>query len=106
MKAQGPALVLNQPFQFRNPVPSKDIPPGTPVQPTIVHVTCDEQGVVQESELLQTTGLSARALDAVANMKIGAAPNASGAPPSQREAYVRVECFSDQGGFHTQQLRR
>jgi hypothetical protein len=105
MKAHGPAVVLYQPIQFVNPVFSKDIQPGTPVEPTIVHVTFNEEGIVQESELLQTSGLSAQALDVVTKMKFRGAPNASGAPPRQREAYIRVEFLPAPAGMRMQQIR-
>jgi hypothetical protein len=63
------------------------------IQPVIVHVTVDEKGNVQESEVLQTTSLSDRALSLLRErpLPLMLAPEASGTPPRQREAFVRVE---------------
>jgi hypothetical protein len=91
MMAQGPAVVLNLPMRIQTAVPSTDIPSGSVAEPTIVHVILDDQGNVQESEVLQTSSVSARALDSVTQRKWFAAPQPGGAPPRQREAYVRVE---------------
>jgi hypothetical protein len=91
MKAQGPAVVLGGISEFTQIVNAADIQAGAPIQPAVVHVTFDEAGAAQEAELLQTNGMSARALDHVTHMKIWAAANPPGAPPRQREAYITVE---------------
>ena len=98
MKAQGPAVVLFSPMQMTRMMPSQNVQPGVPVEPAIVHVTLDEQGNVQESELLQTSGLSAQALEFVTHDKLWAVPQTPGTPPRQRELFVRVEFVPAQLG--------
>jgi hypothetical protein len=63
------------------------------VQPSIVHVTLDPQGKVEESEVLETSATSAQALALIAQSTLAAfaLPQADGTPPRQREAYVQVE---------------
>jgi hypothetical protein len=90
MQSQGPAVVLFSPGRMTRLVPSPNVPQGATVQPAIVHVTLDEEGKVQESELLQTSGVSAQALDLVAQTKLWPVPQAGGTPPRQRELFVTV----------------
>jgi hypothetical protein len=99
MISQGPAVVLFAPMQMTRMVPSPSMQPGSAIEPAIVHVTLDEQGHVQESELLQTTGLSSQALALVTGTKLWPAPQTSGTPPRQREAFVRVEFVPAQPGI-------
>lgn len=91
MKAQGPAVTLAAPIQFQDVLRTADVTAGSTVQPAIVHVTFDEEGVAQESEVLQSSGMSQTALSFITGKKIWAAPNVPGAPPRQREAYILVE---------------
>lgn len=91
MREQGPAVVLFAPILMTRRVPVPGTQDAALVEPVEVHVTLDEQGKVQESELLQSSGLSAQALDFVRQMEIWPAPQAGGTPPRQREAFVRVE---------------
>jgi hypothetical protein len=93
MVQQGPAAVLFRPTRSRRYVSSPDVAKDASIQPVIVHVTVDEQGNVQESEVLQTTSMSDRALSLLRErpLPIMLAPEATGTPPRQREAFVRVE---------------
>ncbi len=90
MKSQGAAVVLFAPMRMTRTVREGSGPSGGAVQPTIVHVTLDELGNVQESEVLQTSGVSAQALAFVQQMKVWPVPQTGGTPPRQREAFVRV----------------
>jgi TonB family protein len=72
-------------------VRSRSVAPGAAVEPTIVHVTVDEQGNVQESEVLQSSGVSEQALALVKQTKLMPAPQTGGTPPRQREVFVHVE---------------
>jgi hypothetical protein len=91
MKEQGPAITLGGVIQGRDIVRAPDIQAGSQIAPAVVHVTFDEQGAAQESEVLQSSGMSQRALSYVTGKKIWANQNAPGAPPRQREAYILVE---------------
>jgi hypothetical protein len=98
MKEQGPAVVLFAPMRMNRVTPLLNLSQGTRVEPVVVHVTLDQQGNVQESEVLQTNSESAQALALVAQTKLWPVPEAGGTPPRQREAYVRVEFVSSLDG--------
>ncbi len=104
MMSHGPAVVLFAPTQMTRIVPSQSVQPGSTIEPAIVHITLDEQGNVQESELLQTTGLSPQALAFVTGTQLWPAPQTAGTPPRQREAYVRVEFVPLQSGAFARYL--
>ena len=91
MVQQGPATVLFLPTRSRRYVSSQNVAVDAAIQPVIVHATLDAKGNVQESELLQTTSMSAQALDLIKQSQLMPAPETSGTPPRQREAFVRVE---------------
>jgi len=91
MKALGPAIQLFLPTRMRHFIRSTSIQPGSLIESSIVHVTMDEKGNVLESENLQTSSLSAQALEAVTHNQFFALALPPGAPPREREAYVRVE---------------
>ncbi len=88
MIAQGPATALALPSRFamRGPNPLR----GPVIQPVIVHAVIDTAGRVRESEALQTSGLSAEALNFVTGMKFPPLQPASGAAPLEREAFINV----------------
>jgi hypothetical protein len=88
MIAQGPATALQLPTRF--PIPGPGTAPGAAVQPVIVHAVIDAKGNVRESEVLQTSSMSAAALDFITGMKFPPEATASGASPSEREAYINV----------------
>jgi len=89
MVAQGAATALGQPERFA--LPGGGTPAlGSMIQPAIVHVTLDTQGKVIESEVLQTSSVSAAALDLVNGSQFGVMKTASGAAPVEREAYINV----------------
>lgn len=94
MIAQGTAIGLGAPNRF--PLPAFATTPGGVIQPVIVHVVMDAQGKVLESEALQTSSLSAAALELVNGSNFGVMKSASGAAPLEREAYINVR-------FHPQQ---
>jgi TonB family protein len=56
----------------------------------IVHAVIDAKGNVRESEVLQTSSVSAAALAFVTGMKFAPMTPASGASPTEREAYINV----------------
>ena len=89
MVAQGTAMALGTPERFALPGVRPQAP-GNTIQPAIVHVTLDPQGRVLESEVLQTSAVSAAALSLVNEWHFGAMKTASGAPPIEREAYINV----------------
>jgi hypothetical protein len=89
MIAQGPATALGSPARF--PLPGPAPSPGRYMQPVIVHAIIDEQGNVRESEVLQSSSVSEAALDFVSKMKQGQMPQASGASPIEREAFINVQ---------------
>lgn len=97
MKAHGPAVVLNTPMRTSMVLPSASGQPGPSGEPAIVHVTLDDQGNVEESEVLQTSGASASALNFVRGMKWFAMPRPPGAPLRQRELYIRVGSVGGKG---------
>jgi hypothetical protein len=88
MIAQGPATALQLPTRF--PLPGPGAAPGPAIQPVIVHAVIDAKGKVRESEVLQTSSVSAAALNFVTGMKFPAEATASGASPTEREAYINV----------------
>jgi hypothetical protein len=88
MIAQGPATALQLPTRF--PLPGPSPAPGAVVQPVIVHAVIDAKGNVRESEVLQTSSVSAAALAFVTGMKFAPMTPASGASPTEREAYINV----------------
>jgi hypothetical protein len=88
MIAQGPATALQLPTRF--PIPGPGTAPGAAVQPVIVHAVIDAKGNVRESEVLQTSSMSTAALDFITGMKFPPEATASGASPSEREAYINV----------------
>jgi len=97
MIAQGPArtLMIPQRLPLRQARPSLAY-----VQPVIVHAIIDEHGTVRESEVLQDTALDSDALSLVQKMKLPSPPQASGAPATEREAYVSVQFFPAPGLLH------
>jgi hypothetical protein len=62
----------------------------------IVHVIVDEHGNARETEVLQSSSVSAAALDFVSRMKHGQMKPASGAPAIEREAYINVQFWPAQ----------
>ena len=89
MIAQGTAMALGTPERFA--LPGGDTPvPGGMIQPAIVHVTLDTQGKVIESEVLQTSIVSAAALSQVNGTQFGFLKTPAGAAPVEREAYINV----------------
>lgn len=88
MIAQGPATAVQLPIRF--PLPGPGPAPGAAIQPVIVHAVIDAKGNVRESEVLQTSAVSAAALDFVTGMKFPSETAASGASPTEREAYINV----------------
>jgi hypothetical protein len=88
MIAQGPATALQLPTRF--PLPGPGAAPGAAIQPVIVHAVIDSKGKVRESEVLQTSSVSAAALVFVTGMKFPPEATASGASPTEREAYINV----------------
>jgi hypothetical protein len=88
MIAQGPAAALQLPTRF--PLPGPSPAPGAAIQPVIVHAVIDAKGNVRESEVLQTNSVSAAALDFVTGMRFPPEAPASGASPTEREAYINV----------------
>jgi hypothetical protein len=89
MIAQGTATALGAPELIVMPA-GREPAPGNMIQPAIVHATIDTQGKAIESEVLQTSSVSAAALNLVNGLKFGVMKTASGAPPVQREAYIIV----------------
>jgi len=90
MVSQGPAVVLNAPSRSQMSRASAALSPGSAVEPVIVHAIVDQQGHVEESELLQTTGLSEQALALVNGQQFGELPAQPGAPQRQREMFIEV----------------
>jgi hypothetical protein len=88
MIAQGSATALALPGRFRMNGPA--IAPGGATQPVIIHAVIDTAGHVRESEALQTSAVSAAALDFVNDMTFGPMKPASGAAPLERESYINV----------------
>jgi hypothetical protein len=88
MLAQGPATALGLPTRFAIRGPGNA--PGGVVQPVIIHAVIDAAGGVKESEALQTSTVSAVALDFVTHMNFGVVKPASGASPFEREAFINV----------------
>ena len=97
MIAQGPAVTLMTPFRMQLPEFSPDLSAGAAIEPVIVHATLDQEGHVQESELLQNSGLGAQALALLAGEQFGAVPAQPGAPQRQREIYFEVRFQPAQG---------
>ncbi len=60
------------------------------IQPTIVHALIDQAGNVREAEALQSTSVSAAALEYVKQSKFPQAV-AAGTAPRQREAFINVQ---------------
>lgn len=87
MVAQGPATAMGGPERFAMP---GGLVTGAVIQPVIVHATLDTKGKVLESEVLQTSSVSAEALRLVSSSKFGAMKPASGASPVERDAYINV----------------
>lgn len=98
MIAQGPALELIFPARPWTYVWSTDMPARANVEPTIVHLTLDEHGAVEESEALQTWSSSSAALAHVLKKMKFDPVNADGGPPRQRELYLDVEFHPCPGG--------
>ena len=94
MKSQGAAVVLFAPTKTIRRVWSPNVATGATVEPVIVHVTLDEQGKVQESEVLQTSAASAQALAQVTQTKLWpiAMQQNDGTPPRQQGS-----CSSESG---------
>jgi hypothetical protein len=90
MIAQGPALRLMLPVRPWAYVNSTDVSAGSTIQPVIVHAIVDEKGAVQESEVLQTSALSAKALAYASNHLFDPLPP-DGGPPRQREVFLEVQ---------------
>jgi hypothetical protein len=88
MISQGPATALGAPSRFALPLPGRA--PGGVVQPVIIHAAIDAAGEVRESESLQTSSVSAAALEFVNQMNFGPMKPASGASPFEREAFINV----------------
>jgi hypothetical protein len=88
MISQGPAATLQLPSRFALPGPGAA--PGPAIQPTIVHAVIGPDGSVRESEALQTSSVSAAALAFVTGMRFPAPKPASGASPTEREAFINV----------------
>lgn len=88
MISQSPARLLGgvERFPVAGPAPSS----GAYVQPVIVHAIIDEKGNVVESEALQTSSLSAAALDYVNMSKYGQKNAVIGSAPVEREAFINV----------------
>jgi hypothetical protein len=89
MIAQGPASVLGSPARFPLPAPAQS--PGPYIQSVIVHAIIDEQGNVRELEALQSSSVTAAALDFVTGIKHGAMKPASGSSSMEREAFMNVQ---------------
>jgi hypothetical protein len=83
--------MLGMPFVTARPVFSTDVAAGSPTQTAVIHATFDEQGNVQEYEPLQNSGLTAQAIEAVKKSPAFSPQRVPGAPPVQREEYVRVQ---------------
>lgn len=94
MIAQGAATALGSPNRF--PIPTFSASISGVIQPAIVHATIDAQGKVLESEVLQTSAVSATALQMVTAMNFGVQKPAGGAAPVEREAYINVRFFPQQ----------
>jgi hypothetical protein len=88
MIAQGPATTLMLPTRF--PIPGSASAPGAAIQSVIVHAIIDSTGAVRESEVLQTSSLSAAALSLVTGMTFPEKQPAAGASPTEREYYINV----------------
>jgi hypothetical protein len=97
MIAQGPAMEPILPARPWVYVWSTNMPANATVEPTIIHMTLDEKGVVQESEALQTWSSSSAAL-AYVSKKMFEPVKADGGPPRQREMYLDVEFHPCPGG--------
>jgi hypothetical protein len=89
MVSQGPATALALPGRFPIRVPMAGS--GTVIQPVIVHAVIESDGKVLESEALQTSSVSTKALNLVNAMKFPAPKPASGAPAMEREAFINVQ---------------
>jgi hypothetical protein len=90
MTAHGPAPVSDVPERFPMFFPAANASDSN-VQPTIVHVTIDPNGNVQEIEALQHTSVSDQALALMKSRRYPASPQPAGASPRLREAFVNVQ---------------
>ena len=97
MISQGPAMEPMAPARPWIYVWSTDVPANGTIEPTIIHMTLDDRGAVQESESLQTWSSSSAAL-AHASKRMFNAVNTNGGPPRQRETYLQVEFHPCPGG--------
>jgi hypothetical protein len=89
MISQGAATALALPGRFPIRVPMAGA--ATVIQPVIVHAVIESDGKVLESEALQTSSVSATALNLVNGMKFPAPKPASGASAMEREAFINVQ---------------
>lgn len=87
MIAQGPATALGSPSRYSVRTPA----PGSYTQPVIVHAIIDEHGNARETEVLQSSSVSASALDFVGKMKHGQMKPAGGAITIEREVFINVQ---------------
>jgi hypothetical protein len=90
MLAHGAAAIMSGPDRFAHIRPAPKGDADALIQPTIVHALIDESGNVREAEALQSTSVSAAALDLVKRSKFPQAA-AKGTAPLQREAFINVQ---------------
>jgi hypothetical protein len=91
MVARGAAPVMGSPERFPIFVFSDKVPSGPTIQPTIVHVTLDAAGQVQEIEALQSGALTDQAIALIRNRKYAPIPQPAGSSALLRDAYVNVQ---------------
>lgn len=94
MESEGPAMVGELPQRFPLMQFDAQSAPGQQpamVQPTIIHVTIDARGKVLESEALQTSAVSERALTAVLQAEFGVSAQPAQSSPVLREAFINVQ---------------
>ena len=90
MISGGPGAIMTAPERIIRLFPTSAAGSDERVQPTIVHVTIDQNGNVSEAVALQTSSVSGQALQAVKQTNFG---NLSrpGQPGIQRQAFVNVQ---------------
>jgi len=91
MMAQGPAPVLLAPVRPWVWVWSSEVRASSTIEPTIVHAILDDQGNVQESEVLQGWSSAAKALAHIAKKNPFEALKPDGGRPREREAFLEVQ---------------
>jgi hypothetical protein len=90
MLAHGAAPIMEGPERFSDFQRTGNAAPDGLIQPTIVHAVIDQAGNVQEAEALQSTSVSAAALEFVKSSKFPQTV-AAGTSPRQREAFINVQ---------------